>query len=74
MKRKIWNAQTQQSQDIPDHVENFLKELEELCKKHNLSINHEDDHGSFIVQQYEEENIQRVNKAYMDIYENKPAE
>jgi hypothetical protein len=29
--------------------EAFLKDLIEVCKKHNLSISHEDSHGGFLV-------------------------
>lgn len=32
----------------------FLKELVEVCKKHNLSLGHEDSHGAFLVEYYSE--------------------
>jgi hypothetical protein len=33
-------------------IDKFLKELDKLCKKHNLSISHEDGHGAFIIENY----------------------
>ena len=40
------------------HVENlkidaFLAEIEEVCKRHGLSIGHEDGHGAFEIHDYE---------------------
>lgn len=41
-----------------DYVEDkradaFLDELEELCKKHDITISHEDGHGAFILENYD---------------------
>ena len=30
----------------------FLKEIDEVCRKYDLSIEHEDSHGSFIITPY----------------------
>lgn len=35
----------------------FLKEIIELSKKYGLSLAHEDEHGSFIVEKYNEYDI-----------------
>ena len=35
----------------------FLKEYEDLCRKHNISITHEDGHGAFIFEKFNENNI-----------------
>jgi hypothetical protein len=35
-------------------IELFIKEIIEVCKKHNLSIGHEDTHGAFIIANYDE--------------------
>jgi hypothetical protein len=37
-------------------VDAFLSEVLEVCRKHGMSLGHEDHHGSFIVQEYSEEN------------------
>ena len=43
----------------------FLRELAELCKKHNLSLSHEDTQGAFIVEEYKEENIKWLMDAML---------
>ena len=35
---------------IEAKVESFLKDITEVCKKHNMTIEHEDGHGSFIIE------------------------
>jgi hypothetical protein len=41
----------------------FIKDIEEVCKKLNLSISHEDGHGSFIIEEYKESNIKWLSQA-----------
>ena len=45
---------TGQSQVVPE-VDAFLSEILAVCRKHGMSIGHEDSHGSFIVQEFSEE-------------------
>ena len=33
----------------------FLQELVLVCRKHNLSLSHEDGHGGFLVENYNED-------------------
>jgi len=33
-------------------VDRFLSEIHAVCKKHGLCIEHEDSHGSFIIESY----------------------
>lgn len=40
-----------------DKVDAFLKEIVEVCRKHKMSLAHEDSQGGFIVQNYREDNI-----------------
>lgn len=35
-------------------IDEFLKEIDEICKKHKMSISHEDGHGAFEVVWYNE--------------------
>ncbi len=37
-----------------DLVDKFLLEIIEVCKKHNMSIGHEDEHGGFLIDNYDE--------------------
>jgi FAD/FMN-containing dehydrogenase len=55
-------------EDSPENVEAFLKEIAEVCRKHGLSISHEDGHGAFIVTDDRmEENIAWVNAASLEL-------
>ena len=51
-----------------ERVENFMKEYEELCIKHGLSLSHEDCEGGFIIDEYNQENVEWV-KAAMNGFE-----
>ena len=48
-----WNNTKGLRETIPG-VDNFLDEVIKVCKKHGMSISHEDTHGSFIVTPYKE--------------------
>lgn len=52
-----------QPEGIDERVENpaidaFLEEIKEVCKKHNLSIAHEDSQGAFVIEEYDEHNLE----------------
>lgn len=49
--------------DTPFHVKCFYKELIALYKKYNLSISHEDSQGSFIIENYNENNVDWIMDA-----------
>ena len=51
--------------DTPSNVNIFLEEYENLCKKYNLSLSHEDTNGGFIITEYKEGNINWVNDAIL---------
>lgn len=51
-----------------ERIENFMKEYEELCVKHGLSLGHEDYEGGFIIDEYDADNIEWV-KAAMNGFE-----
>ncbi|MBU4332431.1 hypothetical protein KKD19_01570 [Patescibacteria group bacterium] len=44
-------------------VEAFLGEIVDACKRHGFSLSHEDTHGAFIVEEYDEGNIQWLGDA-----------
>lgn len=46
--------------------EEFLIELEQLCKRYSISISHEDGHGSFILTQYNELDMNWIKAAYWE--------
>ncbi|MEW5958068.1 MAG: hypothetical protein AB1801_10115 [Chloroflexota bacterium] len=40
-----------------EQVDKFLQEITSVCKKYGLSISHEDTHGAFVIEAYNEANI-----------------
>jgi len=37
-------------------LDKFVEEIIQVCKKHNISISHQDHHGAFEFPKYDEEN------------------
>jgi len=54
---KRWNVINRQDMEN-EKVDAFLLEVIEVCKKHGLSISHEDNHGSFEVGLFDQANIE----------------
>lgn len=48
-----WSKTQGEFLEIP-RIDAFLEDVIAVCKKHGLSIEHEDNHGSFIVTEYYE--------------------
>lgn len=57
-----------------DNIKNFFREYEELCKKYNVSLAHEDSQGGFLIDIYDEENIEWVKAASDAVEERKREE
>ena len=47
-----------------EKMDAFLDEIEAVCRKHNLSISHEDHHGSFIIEEFSEHCMEWLNAAW----------
>ena len=60
---EIWNNETDSFEIPPQKFFDFLKEYKELCIKHNVSVSHEDGHGGFILENFDEVNINWLNSA-----------
>lgn len=45
--------------------EEFLEDIKRVCQKHNRSISHEDGHGAFIIEEYNEFNINWLEEALL---------
>ena len=43
---------------MPEDMKKFLEDIDEVCKKHNLSISHEDYMGAFLIEEYNKDNIE----------------
>jgi hypothetical protein len=50
---KRWNTNMNQRDESPE-VDAFLAEVIEVCRKHGLSISHEDTGGAFAVREFNE--------------------
>lgn len=46
-----------------EQANEFLSEIEELCRKHNISISHEDTHGAFILERFDEDLLEWLKYA-----------
>jgi hypothetical protein len=51
---KRWNTDTQESEEHPE-IDTFIEEILSVCKRHGLSIGHEDGHGAFEIHPYSPE-------------------
>ncbi|GAG30508.1 unnamed protein product [marine sediment metagenome] len=54
---KRWNNKVNKKVENKT-IDMFLDDIRAICKKHKLSLSHEDEHGSFEVVQYSEQNIE----------------
>ena len=46
-----------------DAIDKFVREIELVCKKHGLSISHQDGHGAFIIEDFYPDNISWLKNA-----------
>lgn len=60
---KSWNGKTQVEIETPEKQIKFLEDIDLVCKKYNLSISHSDHHGSFEIEEYEDQNIEWLKDA-----------
>ncbi len=45
-------------------IDGFINEIERVCKKHNLSISHEDGYGAFMIGKFREADIKSLASAH----------
>ncbi len=50
---------------VPD-VDAFIEALVVVCQRYGMSLEHEDQHGAFIVTHYRDDNIQWLREAFID--------
>lgn len=68
---KSWSIIESEEIETPEEVINFLNEIDNICKKYNLSISHEDGHGAFIIEKYDSFNIRWLKDCLLNIKERK---
>lgn len=57
-----WNSTVGEYIDSVE-IDLFIAEITDVCKKHGMSISHEDSHGAFIIDGYMESNIKWLQYA-----------
>lgn len=50
-----------------EEIDNFLNDIENVCKHYGLSISHEDEHGIFIIEKYNENTMKWLKNAGINI-------
>lgn len=61
--RERWNAGAGKQLPSDPRVEAFLDEIEHVCRKHGMTISHEDQHGGFQIHGFETYNINWLRSA-----------
>lgn len=64
---KSWSIIKSEDIETPEEVINFLNEIDNICKKYNFSISHEDGHGAFIIERYDNFNINWLKDCLLNI-------
>lgn len=62
---KRWDRVTKENREFPQ-VDAFIAEIADVCRKHGLSIGHEDGYGAFIVEKGDD-NIDWLEAAIVDL-------
>ena len=55
---RVWDRTIGDMCEMPERMEKFLEDIKMVCQKYNLSISHEDYHGAFLIEGYDEDNIE----------------
>lgn len=61
--KKVWDVYLGDLVEMPEEMQDFLADIEAVCRKHGLSIAHEDEQGGFIVETLKEDNLNWVSGA-----------
>lgn len=67
---ETWDYQSYEAIQTPERMILFFQEIENICKKYDLSISHEDTHGAFVIEKYKEANIEWLEQAAKNYDEN----
>lgn len=68
---KRWNVSKNERMESPAVIEAFLEEIEKISKEYGLSISHEDSHGGFIIEIYDNYNISWLRECSININDKK---
>ena len=54
--------------EIEVNSDAFFQEIDDVCEKYGVSISHEDQHGGFIIEEYDKDNIDWLKSAAISHY------
>lgn len=57
-----WKQSISKGADTPK-VDEFLADIEKVCRQHSMSIGHEDPQGGFIIEPLDEANLRWLHDA-----------
>lgn len=58
---KRWNGR--EEAEVPE-VDAFIADIIAVCRKHGMSISHEDHHGAFEIEPYSEKRVEWLKRAF----------
>jgi hypothetical protein len=58
-----WSTSKQEFIETPDDMIGFFKEFEALCRKHKVTLSHEDGQGGFEIEHFDEDTLKWIYKA-----------
>lgn len=61
-RKNVWSKDPPREVESPE-INAFLDEIAEVCRRHRMTISHEDGHGSFIIEDLYEPNIAQMRFA-----------
>lgn len=59
---KRWSVKEQKETEPPE-IDAFIEEIVSVYRKHGLSISHEDGHGAFVIESFDETNVEWLERA-----------
>lgn len=66
---KNWDNNKKNFIETPKKLIDFFNEIDNICKKYNYSISHEDEHGAFEIEKYNDININWLKNANIQLNE-----
>lgn len=60
---KNWDCSKKEYVETSKELKKFFKDIENVGKKHGYSISHEDGHGAFEIEKYDDDNIDWLKNA-----------
>ncbi|WP_442636565.1 hypothetical protein [Rossellomorea marisflavi] len=58
-----WSMSDQKFIKTPDDIVEFFKEFEKLCRKHDITLSHEDGQGGFEIEHFDEDTLKWIYSA-----------